>query len=613
MLRKSVDNKHIPLLTGVLTKRGRFVKSWNSRYFELFRNELVYYTCEGGIKKGSFTISNSTVYEEALLQHFCFSLTDPNTGHQMYLACPDGPTKDQWSDAIQEIIVSSNRKGRRLAVAINDHAADLIYSPKSTIYFKIIEAQNLLDKTKPGSSDPYVTIQMGNSIVKTTTRKDTLDPQWGMIFQLEYDHTMRYAKVEVWDDLGGKDDFLGLVMIPVYALGNHYSDSSWYELCKRSPRSHVRGKILIEMHCKRALSAKYEPIRIFRKAQLLPELSCNVKSFRDERFSSDAHEQESLEYAKIMNPNAFPHHFPPLEAERFEDVAIKVSILAVSAISLPEGLEQKYILIDGILFLTNFRLIFASLARLANSIDAANDNEVVGCSVNAEIESISFSTQIYIGSIMHTALVCEEIGVSGVTGCFDIWRLKVNDGRKISFVFHESNSSYYTGSTSTQLHGEAAPASETNFENPILQHVAKKGLQSIMHVAKKVQEHANSIPNLPQLFDPNSHAVENNHDVLNTLNCILNDIAKNPDGNFMADEVEFLPLDHLLNICAKLDGDALVEGDPAARLHQAVELRVRTWYNVHSCVSCLHSFETTYQMYMLSVLRLLIEITTRKI
>ena len=57
MFRESnVENKHIPLLTGMLTKRGRFVKSWNLRYFELFKNELVYYTSEGGSKKGSLII-----------------------------------------------------------------------------------------------------------------------------------------------------------------------------------------------------------------------------------------------------------------------------------------------------------------------------------------------------------------------------------------------------------------------------------------------------------------------------------------------------------------------------------------------------------------------------
>ena len=191
---------------------------------------------------------------------------------------------------------------------------------------------------------------------------------------------------------------------------------------------------------------------------------------------------------------------------------------------------------------------------------------------------------------MHSALACEEIGVAGVTGSFDIWRLKISDGRRLSFVFHESSSSYYTGTLSTS--GDTPGSTEASFDNPILHHVAKnvakKGLQSILHVANKIGEHAPNLPNLPNLpnhlqhiFDPHSREVESNHDVLNTLNCILNSIAKNPGGGFMQDEEELLPLDQLLSISGKLDGDTILEGDPAARMHHAVELRVSVYIYIY--------------------------------
>jgi Ca2+-dependent lipid-binding protein len=116
------------------------------------------------------------------------------------------------------------------------------YQTRSQVFIKIIRARNLMAKDSNGFSDPYVKVTMGLSSVRTTTRKMNLNPDWGMVFPFDWDRSMRFAKIEVWDeDDISADDFLGSVLIPLYSLREGMSSVKWYPLGRRSNKSHVSG------------------------------------------------------------------------------------------------------------------------------------------------------------------------------------------------------------------------------------------------------------------------------------------------------------------------------------------------------------------------------------
>ena len=72
------------------------------------------------------------------------------------------------------------------------------YHARPALYVKIIRARDLISKDIGGTSDPYVEITVGASKEKTTTRKKTLNPEWGMVFKFDWDFKDRYVKIEVW-------------------------------------------------------------------------------------------------------------------------------------------------------------------------------------------------------------------------------------------------------------------------------------------------------------------------------------------------------------------------------------------------------------------------------
>ncbi|KAI8923112.1 phosphatidylserine decarboxylase-domain-containing protein [Entophlyctis helioformis] len=113
----------------------------------------------------------------------------------------------------------------------------------ATIKVKVVCARNLIGKDRSGTSDPYVTVKLGDQQQKTHVVPRTLNPVWNveMLFRSSF---------HVWDkDLIGRD-FLGEYTIPVATLVNYASDyddpknsSAWYILNPRKSDEVVRGDI----------------------------------------------------------------------------------------------------------------------------------------------------------------------------------------------------------------------------------------------------------------------------------------------------------------------------------------------------------------------------------
>jgi len=315
-----------------------------------------------------------------------------------------------YSESINAVLSSIRKLHRKAQMHVDsddnmfsvctDDESQLDLHNKPTIYIKIIRAFNLMDVDSGGTSDPYVQVTVNRKKDKTHTRKKNLNPEWGEVFQFEWARGTRYANIEVWDfNDNSSHVYLGGLSIPVFHLYGSSSNTSWYNLGKRSTRSNIRGKIEIEYSCTGFPGIDINVIKLYREILAMSDMHIPFLGI-----GSDSN-----------NYKSFPFALPPVESEVLEDVSMKVQL----KLSGYNGTVSS----RGILLLTSYRLIFVSIQRL--TIDQHQDF------INNTHDMTTFIPLNSIIDVTESA----DIDTGNSTTSNEVINIKTCDGRELHFVF----------------------------------------------------------------------------------------------------------------------------------------------------------------------------------
>ena len=275
------NRKEDPLLIDWLSKKGGIVNTVYKRWFVLYPDSIEYYEDENFKKrKGIWYFTVSSAVTENNTRDFAFVITRLtsrkgsmlSSSRSLMIFADDSETRSRWVDTISDILGKQQNIQEKVSRVMNEDTEARWYAsivPSTSIVqdyskqlessedplrldLRVISGKNLSHR---GKNMPYVKIKVGNSVLKSKPKDMSPDGKvvWDESFNICINpHREKYAFVEVWDNPNSirQPVFLGFCVLHLKDYLSQISTNitkKWYTLGRRSEKSHISGKLQIEI------------------------------------------------------------------------------------------------------------------------------------------------------------------------------------------------------------------------------------------------------------------------------------------------------------------------------------------------------------------------------